>query len=318
MRIATPILVPPGSAVDTRPLEPARRGSLALGAPDRTGRLHVSAASGIAVAGGATWVVSDEYGELVRFGRLDGPGRLHPGLAPAKKKPDLESLLAVPQAGGGALLVAFGSGSKADGTRSAALVQAVDGAGALRGGPVRVDLAPLYAALSARLANGINVEGLALRCHELLVLHRGQRATESNVVFRLDAARAVDALRRGAPLGADLLLGSTTVDLGSLGGVKLGFADAFTLPDGRIAFIASAEATADDAGDGSVVGSAVGILDHDLRVQVLRPLTGSARKAEGIVPTRLLDPAASATSFTLVTDPDDPARAAEVLTVDLG
>jgi hypothetical protein len=60
------------------------------------------------------------------------------------------------------------------------------------------------------------------------------------------------------------------------------------------------------------------VLGADLTLQALRPLTGPARKVEGLELTRELDASAPATSFTLVTDPDDPATAAEVLTVDLG
>jgi hypothetical protein len=330
MQLAAPAIeisvVPPttraATPVDTRPLVPTFQHTLALARPDASGRHHVSAASGLAAAGGAAWVVSDEYGELVRYDRLDRPGTLWPGLPmPRKGKPDLEALLRVPQAGGGSLLVAFGSGSKANGSRSTALVQALDGAGARVGGPVSADLAPLYAGLAQRLPMGINVEGLALRDGaqgaELLVFHRGRLPGDANTIFRLDAARAIEALRGGRALQADLLLGQQRVDLGTLRGQPLGFADARALADGRIAFVASAEGE-DGSGDGPVLGSVVGILDANLAVTVLRPLTGPARKVEGIELTRELDRSASATSFTLVTDPDDPSAAAEVLTVDLG
>lgn len=322
--VSAPTVVPPSSrgitAVDVRPIDPRLDGRLSLGAPDSSGRNHVSAASGLASAGGAAWIVSDEYGELARFDRLDQPGRLFPGLAPAKRKPDLESLLRIPQGDSGSLLVAFGSGSSKSGTRSAALVQAVDGAGALAGGPVRADLAPLYAALAGRLPKGLNIEGLALRDGEhggeLLLFHRGMIDGDVNTIFTIDAARAIDALRAGRQLDADLLLSQHSVDLGTLGGERLGFADAHMLDDGRIAFIASAEG-ADEHGDGPIKGSAIGIMDPSFAVTALRPLSGPPRKVEGIEPTRNLDPAAPASSFTLVTDPDDPALAAELLTVDL-
>jgi hypothetical protein len=125
------------------------------------------------------------------------------------------------------------------------------------------------------------------------------------------------ALRAGTPVGAEVLLGHRTIELGTLGGERLGFADARALPDGRIAFVASAEG-GDGVADGAIKGSVLGVLGADLTLQALRPLTGPARKVEGLELTRELDASAPATSFTLVTDPDDPATAAEVLTVDLG
>ena len=132
----------------------------------------------------------------------------------------------------------------------------------------------------------------------------------------LDAALAVDALRRGSALPVDALRGQVQVDLGSLGGARLGFADATALPDGRVAFIASSEGN-DGTNDGVIYGSVVGMLDSDLRVTTLRPLTGLARKVEGIELATRLEKAASPSSFVLVTDPDDPAKPTELLSVDL-
>jgi hypothetical protein len=126
----------------------------------------------------------------------------------------------------------------------------------------------------------------------------------------------LDALRAGQPLPVDAIRGQVTLDLGSLGGNRLGFSDARALPDGRIAFAASAEGE-DAASDGRITGSVIGVLDADLRVTTLRPLTGPVRKVEGIEIARELDAKAPANQFVLVTDADDPARPAEVLRVDL-
>lgn len=318
-----PIVVPAtrsaAAPVDTRPIDATVSGHLSLGENDPTGFPHVSAASSLAAAGGAAWVVSDRYGELVRFDDLAAHGTLLPGLEAKKHRPDLESLVAIPDGtAGGSLLVAFGSGSKKG--RDRALTQAVDASGAPVGRPSESSLASLYEELDRRLPLQPNIEGLALRDGaagaELLVFHRGKLAEDVNTIFRLDAARVVAALRSGHPVPADVVLGQTSIELGSLGGHKLGFADARVLDDGRIAFAASAEG-ADAVDDGVITGSAVGILDADFTIQVLRPLTGPARKVEGLELTRDLDPSAPATSFTLVTDPDDPAKASEVLTVDL-
>lgn len=307
--------------VDTRPLRVTEQGELRLSAPDRDGRPFVSAASGLAAAGGASWLVSDEYGELGRFESLSRPGELLPGLTHTGKRPDLESLTSIAQADGSSMLVGLGSGSKDDGTRDLALVQHVAANGAPLGAPHRTPLNELYDALRTRLPRGLNIEGLAVKNGadgaELLLFHRGRMAGDANTIFRLDAARALDSLRRGTELGAELVLGQHEVDLGELHGERLGFADATLLDDGRIAFVASAEGVDDENGNGRILGSAVGILDAQLAVQSLRPLAGTPRKVEGIELTRRLDPAASAASLTLVTDPDDASVAAEVLTVEL-
>lgn len=308
-------------SVDTRPIAVTEHGRLQLGTPDKDGRPFISAASGLAAAGGAAWVVSDENGMLGRFDRLARPGALLPGLDNDKKRPDMESLVSIPQADGSSMLVAFGSGSKDDHTRDRALVQQVDASGATSGAPAEASLTGLYKELRSRLPMGTNIEGLALRDGadgaELLVFHRGRLDGDANTIFRLDAARAIDALRDGGKLHGDLVLGQTQVDLGSLHGERLGFADAKVLDDGRIAFVASAEGSDDANGNGEIKGTAVGILDASFAVQSLRPLDGPPRKVEGIELTSKLDPTASATSLTLVTDPDDAAAAAELLTVDL-
>ena len=217
--------------------------------------------------------------------------------------------------------MALGSGSKHNGTRDRALVQAVDAAGQVSGAPREANLAPLYDALREQLAGrDLNVEGIALRDGaagaELLVFHRGQERGQTNTIFRLDAARAIEALRVGGSVDRSVLLGAHEVDLGTLGGERLGFADAQVLADGRIAFVASAE-SASLSGNGTIRGSAVGLLDASFALQALRPLDGPPRKLEGMQATRDFG-AGGALAFTLVTDPDDPARAAELLRVDLG
>lgn len=331
MRIAISTSTVHGPANPGAPLPAQLLGTLALDTPDRDGRSYVSAASGLATAGGAAWVVSDELGELIRYDQLAAPGRLVPGLRHHKKKPDLESVLAIPARDGHTTLVAFGSGSKGDHSRDHALVREVDAAGHAVGHAVTASLKPLYDALRSQLRDGPNIEAAVLRGSELLLFHRGRAAGDRNVIFHLDAERAVTALRGGGKVDDDLIRGTTEVDLGELGGERLGFSDAHLLADGRIAFVASAEASDNLHGDGGTIkGSAVGILDANLAVQQLRPIAGPPRKVEGIVPTSdlastgllgraaLIAAHAGPLSFTLVTDPDDARQASELLLVDLG
>lgn len=306
--------------VDTRPLEPTATGTLRLRMPDADGRSFVSAASGIAAAGGAAWAVSDEYGELARFDRLREPGALLPGLPRAGSKPDLEAIVRLPgcDADRGAMLLALGSGSSPD--RNRGVAQQTDARGRAVGAPRVVDLRGLYAELDARLPLQPNVEGAAwvdgARGAELLLLHRAKVARDVNTIFRLDGAAVLQALRSGGPIPASALRAQVGIDLGTLGGERLGFADARTLPDGRVVFVASAEGS-QATGDGPIRGSVIGMLDPDLRVTALRPLAGPPRKVEGIEIARELDASAPADRFVLVTDPDEPSHPTELLTVDM-
>lgn len=322
---AATAFVPPSSGttspIDSRPLTPRVDGTLRLASPDAAGRSFVSAASGLAAApGGSAWVVSDEYGALVRFDALDAPGTLHAGLVHGEHKPDLEAVLVIDadaSSGEPAMLFAAGSGSGTH--RNRGVVQDLDAAGAPLGAPREIDLKPLYARLAGTLPE-LNVEGMALRQTrtgaELLVFHRGQRLGNPNQIFRLDAAVAIDAMRRGGPLPASALAGVTQLDLGTIDGVPLGFADARALPDGRIAFLASAE-DSQNGPHGETLGTVVGLLDSQLNVTTLRPLTGPARKAEGIELAAAFDASAGANELVLVTDPDDAAKPTERLRVDL-
>lgn len=311
-------------AVDTRPLEPRVHGTIHLSSRDRLGRDMISAASGLVASGGAVWVVSDELGELARVGDPQAAkwqGALVPALAAQQKKHDLEAITTItPALAGttGPALLAVASGSAAG--RFQGVLQELDERGAAAGRGRAVDLGPLYNAFDELLPLQPNIEGVTTRTTaagtELLFFHRGKEAGDVNKVFVLDAGTAFAAIRRGEALPPTSIRSQHAVDLGSLDGERLGFADAHALADGRIAFVASAEGN-DGSGDGAIRGSVLGMLDADFAVQVLRPLTGKPRKVEGLERTAAFDPAASPTCFTLVTDPDDPKLGTEVLTVDL-
>lgn len=327
MRITppAPVVIPPRNAfapVDTRPVTPVATGGLRLEGRDELGRDFMSEVSGLAAVGGAAWAISDEYGELVRYDSLTGRGRFVPGLAKRQKRPDLEAILRLPAldgAAGGATLLAIGSGSKVP-WRNRGVALQVDAAGQPVGAAREIDLTALYAEFDRRLPHQPNIEGAAWRDGkagaELLLFHRGKLDDDVNAIFRLDGAAVLDALRSGAPLPAAAIRDEKHIDLGRIGDYRVGFSDARTLPDGRIAFVGSAEGN-DAVGDGAILGSVIGILDADLRVTTVRPLEGPTRKVEGIEIARELDPSAPADRYVIVTDADDPKRPAEVLTIDL-
>ena len=79
----------------------------------------------------------------------------------------------------------------------------------------------------------------------------------------------------------------TTYDLGRREGVRLGFTDAAALPDGRVAFVAVAEASPDAVRDGEVVGCCFGVIEgDDVRVCDVTDARGepSRLKLEGLEP----------------------------------
>jgi hypothetical protein len=240
------------------------------------GRLEVSAASGLVGIGEHLYVVADDELDLVV---IDGHGRtldrvpLFPGQLPdehhARKahKPDLEALaLLTPDT-----LLALPSGSTAQRTRGA-VVFGLD--------ITPVELGPLYAALLEELPD-LNIEGAAVVGDALVLLQRGNGAAGDNAVVGLDLAGVRSAIDGGIPLGRDLIRAIVPVELGSLDGVPLGFTDASPLPDGRLLFVAAAEAGGSTYEDGAAVGSVLGLLDAAGAVRARRRLA-TADKIEGL------------------------------------
>lgn len=304
-------------AVDRRPLAVHALGTLQVAGGGRI----LDAASGLAAVGGTAWIVSDGDHDLLRFDDLARAGARVNGLPERADKYDLEALTTLPNAGAGrgAALLAVGSGSKAG--RDLGVLQDVDAAGAPAGPAMAVQLGPLYAALDDRLPDQLNVEGAAVRHGrsgwELLLFHRGLEPGSKSVVFVLDADAVARAARAGRAVAATAVRSQRVLELGALDGHQLAVSDADVLPDGRIVITATAETTDEAHRDGRIIGSAVGVLSSDLRLESLRPLTGPPRKVEGIEPARSFDPSAPADRYVLVTDADDKTRPSELLHVEL-
>ena len=107
--------------------------------------------------------------------------------------------------------------------------------------------------------------------------------------------------------------GIQPLQMGRINGVPLSLTDGAPLHDGMWMFCAVAENTASSYDDGPCVGSAIGIVRPDGSLHSIYPLQG-APKVEGISVQRTQ---AGDWQVTLVTDPDDPARASQVLRVQL-
>lgn len=282
---------------------------------------HLSAASGLVRVRQRLYVVADDelhlgifdvptnpMGSLLRL--LDGDLPQDKGKR-KKAKPDFESLVHLPPLPGcpaGALL-ALGSGSKPN--RETGVLIALDVQGAPNGRMATVDLAALYAPLRKRFVD-LNIEGALLVSGELLLLQRGNQGHVLNACIRFDWNQ-MEPWLAGVQTQVPAAKSVQLLELGSVGDVPLGFTDGAALHGGAWAFSAVAESTDNSYEDGLCVGSAIGTVGADGSLQSLHLLEG-APKVEGLA---VVAEAGGDWVCTLVTDPDDPSIAAQLLQVRL-
>ncbi|OYU45678.1 MAG: hypothetical protein CFE44_06220 [Burkholderiales bacterium PBB4] len=285
------------------------------------GRVHLSAASGLVRSGSHLFVVADDELYLGVFDDLTAkrptllPGRLvallagelpHDKAARKKAKPDLESLALLPPLPGyaeGALL-ALGSGSQPN--RETGVLLGLATPGVLSGHTALVNLAPLYAPLRAHFAD-LNIEGAWVADGALVLLQRGNQGDARSACIRFDWSLVAPWLvgRQPLPPAAHTI---QVLNLGRLKGVPLSLTDGVPLAQGDWMFSAVAEDTADSVADGACVGSALGIVSAQGHLKWCGELYG-APKVEGIA----VQARADGWQVTMVTDPDDPARASQCL-----
>ncbi|HEX5046181.1 MAG TPA: hypothetical protein VFX89_03590 [Gammaproteobacteria bacterium] len=215
---------------------------------------------------------------------------------PKSAKPDFESALRTP----GGTIHLLGSGSAPARCRIARLRPDVETASL-------DDRPQLYRAVSEALGGGAlpNVEGAIVERERLRLFHRGTGVGPSAI-----ADLPFGCLYHEPPrvLALDLF------ELGALDGVPLAFTDAAAIGDGRCAFVATAEATADPVLDGPVAGSVLGVLEGvAARWTRLRYADGRAfpDKVEGLA----ID--ADGRGAWILTDADDPGRPALLGRVEL-
>lgn len=280
---------------------------------------HVEAASGLAVVGDTMYLVTDDELYLAVFAEMGRRrGRVVPILSGElphdygerkERKPDLESLTQLPafarfKHGG---LIALGSGSSNERRRGS--FAALEGDGSI-GEVVELDMGPLVDRLRGDIP-GLNLEGTAVTGDAFRVLQRGNEEGSFNAHIDLDLSGICAAISAGVALSGDLVRAVVEHDLGRIRGIDLCFSDADTLPDGRIAFSASAEPLEDD-GDGPSIGSAVGLMTSDGRIAALEPLDVEV-KVEGLA----VRPESGAFAAYLVTDEDSPDVSSDLCRVEL-
>ena len=283
---------------------------------------HLSAASGLVRAGRYLYVIADDEHHLGVFAAEDHrlPGtllRVRRGALPSAKKarkrrkPDFESLVALPPFGAypqGALL-AMGSGSKPN-RRSAVLLE-LDANGATTGRPRAISLAPWFTRLQREFRD-VNLEGAFIDGDHLALLQRGNKGSPRNACIRIALVPVLEALAHRCAMPAPTLADITDFSLGTFDDAPLCFTDGAALPHGGFVFTAVAEATDDSYADGACLGSAIGIIDGNDRLRALWCLD-PALKVEGIE-ARMQG---SALELTVVTDADRASVPAQLLTVTL-
>ena len=296
------------------------------------GQPHLSAASGLVRLGKRLFVVADDelhlgiFDDFTEASPMTGEGnllRLLDGKLPntmekrKEAKPDLETLALLPPLPGfetGALL-ALGSGSKPQ--RQTGVLIALDELGTPSGSMATMDLTALYAPLRSEFAD-LNIEGAFLSHDhsEFILLQRGNKTDARSACIRYDW-RALAAWLVGHHTAPPAAKSVQIITLGSVDGVPLSFTDGAALPNnqpgnhsGAWVFSAVAEATNDSVQDGACVASAVGIISQEGKVLSIA-LLHNAPKIEGIA----VKAAGKDWLLTMVTDPDNPELAAQVLQV---
>lgn len=275
--------------------------------PDDDRPAHVRAASGLAFTGGRLVVIQDDAAFIATVASKEvsaialprgagGRRRFEVGLGNKHDKLDLEACVAV-----GDEIWAFGSGSSEMRERIAVIGYTTK----------IVDAAVLYRKIRDELGHAINLEGVASVGEQLWLFHRGNTGPSDAgpAVVRFDRTAFDRWLERLGPVPT--ILGSSSYDLGRVGGVAMGFTDAIGVGP-RAFYLAAAEASPNAIDDGPVLGSQIGVIDREgVRGTVLSH-DGAALKAEGIA----FDPANPRRAWISI-DPDDVDRPAHLLEIEL-
>ena len=288
-------------------------------------RAHLSAASGLVRSGNMLYVVADDelhlgiFDDTAAAGTPPAPGavlRLLEGELPRetaqrkKVKPDFETLAYLPPLPGwaGGALMALGSGSTPQ--RDTAVLLGLAGPGQLNGRKAIVSLTALYAPLRKRFAD-LNIEGAWVASGELHLLQRCNKSDARSACIRCDWNVTAPWLA-GVQTQPPPFKSVQALNLGAVDGVPLSLTDGVPLPGGEWLFSAVAEDTSDSVADGACVASALGVATASGQVRRLMYLQG-APKVEGIA----VQADGDDWLVTMVTDPDDPAMASQLLTVRL-
>ncbi len=224
---------------------------------------------------------------------------------PRTPRPVLSTLAALPPLPGcpfGALL-ALGNGFMATGKTG--VLAALDPQGGLSGRVAYNDCAALFAPLKARLGD-LNIEGVFYSSGELRLLQRGKKGDARNACATYDWNLLAPWLAGQKPVPPPPK-SIQPLTLGEIDGIPLGLTDGAALAGGAWVFSAVAQQA-----DGACVGAVVGVVGPDGVVRQMQQLQGAPR-IEGL----LAREEGGEVLLTLLTDPGNPAQAAQLLQVRL-
>jgi hypothetical protein len=281
---------------------------------------YLSSASGLVRVNQHLYVVADDELQLGVFtlgGASAGKllrllsGELPDQLKPRKKlKPDFEVLVRLPAFAGyqhGALL-ALGSGSTAN--RHRGVLVSLDAQGGVRGAPRVLDVAAWFTPLAAEFEK-LNLEGAFVSEQQFCLLQRGNKGHSANAVVQYDLHDVLSALQQDVlPVLPPQAI--HTMQLGDINGIPLCFTDACALADGCWLFAAVAEDTDSTYDDGEFLGAVIGLVDASNKLLWTRRVMPQF-KIEGIE----VQPQAGGLTVLLVTDADNPAVPAYLLSAEL-
>lgn len=243
----------------------------------------IAAASGLAIADGHFFIVSDDELSLLKLSldlsqstKIDlFPGKLPEDYMERKKlKPDLEAIVYLETE---KLILCLPSGSRPNRTQGATID--------LQNGVRTLSLNNTYQKLNS-LIDELNIEGAYIVQNDICLIQRGNGKGHFNALIRMDLK---DFLLDKA---GDISI--TQVNLGNLEGVPLSFTDGI-YHDGHMIYVAVAEDTQSTYLDGVFKGAVLGRWDGNKIIeQVQIDITS---KPEGL--------ALSSGILYFVTDDDD-------------
>lgn len=277
---------------------------------------YVYAASGLVRLGNSIFIVADDELHLAEFdvaGSVPGKWlRLLPGVLPLdyeerkKAKPDLETITRLnpyEYAPEGALLVVP---SLSRPGRIKGVVLTLDKNEKVAEQAIPIDFSEIRNKLIKSI-DGLNIEGIAVQEKSTRLFHRGSKKKGKSVAVELDTKSFLRDLHDTHVPKAESIISMKEYDLGDINGVMLAFTDAVPMPDGRIVFLASAEATDDEYTDGATLGSSLGIMNEKGEVEQMIRIEGR-EKFEGVCAdyaVKNADSKSTRIDFFVVSDTDN-------------
>ena len=275
----------------------------------------VTSASGLVRLGNRIYIVADDELHLAVFDvKSSQPGswiRLLPGLLPSdykerkKLKADLETITRIQPdvfAAAGALLV-MPSMSRANRVTGAMIkLEKHLVVNEFNDSPIPIDFSDIRNKLKESI-DGLNVEGIAIQEKVTKLFHRGSKRKGKSVVVELETEAFLHDLHDTHKPNSRCILKLREYDLGDIEGVGLSFTDAVPMSDGRIIFLAAAEATDDEYQDGASLGSSLGIMKENGDIERIVRIRGR-EKFEGIC-ADYSDSVSHTVEILLVSDTDN-------------